>query len=152
MRIPEDGAGVAVVAEDQVFAAVATHFHTFGDGGRVADAFEDNIGAIATGKVANGGDAGFGRFHLVDVDDEIGAETPGDIETRGRGTEQNDFRGARTFGDRECREADRTGTLDDDDVLPINAGSLHAVDGGNESATGADDRFGRKAGGDFENV
>lgn len=150
--IPQDGTGIAIVAEDEVFSAVATHFHAFGDGGGVADAFEDNVGAVAAREVAHGGDAGFGGVHLVDVDNVIGAEAFGDFETRGGCAEQNDFGGAGTFSDSEGGESDGTCALDDDDVPPVDAGAFHAMDGGDERATCTDDGFGGEVGVDFENV
>lgn len=49
VRIPTDWACVAVVADHEIFSAVAAHFHPFRDGAGMADTFEDDIRAVITG-------------------------------------------------------------------------------------------------------
>ena len=130
VRIPGDGAGVAVVAEDKILSPIATHFHAFGDGAGVADTFEDDVRAVAAREIANGGDTGFGCFDFVDVDDVVRAETFCHFKTRSGRAEDNDFGGTGGFCDGECGDANGASTLDDDDVLPIDAGPFDAVNGG----------------------
>ena len=118
----------------------------------MADAFENDIGAVAAREFADARDASFGRGGLGEIDDFVSAELLGHFETM-RGPADDDHAGsAGGFGDGERGDADGTGALDHDGVLPIDAGAFDAVNGGDERATGADDAFGGKIVGDFENI
>lgn len=113
-----DVAGVGVLAEDEVLAAVAGEFYAFVHGGGVADAFDDEIGAEAAGVAEDEFAAGFRGGDFGDIDDDVGAEVLGHGEAVGGAADGDDFAGAALAGDGDGGEADRTGALDDDGVAP----------------------------------
>lgn len=138
-----DIARVGVLAEDEVFSAVAAEFEAFGDGAGVADAFEDDIGAVFADKGADSGEAGGGGGVFSEIDHAVGAEFAGHAEAVGGAADDDDARGATFAGDGEGGEADGSGTLDNDGVAHFDADALDALEGGVEGAAGADDGFKR---------
>lgn len=138
-----DIARVGVLAEDEVFAAVAAEFEAFGDGAGVADAFEDDIGAVFADKGADSGEAGAGGGVFGEIDHAVGAEFAGHAEAVGGAADDDDAGGAAFARDGEGGEADGAGTLDDDGVAHFDADAFDALEGGVEGAASADDGFKR---------
>src|SRR5688500_9328642 len=118
----------------------------------MANAFENNVGAVTAREYAHACDARFGCCELSEIDRVVGSELLGEFQAMRGAADNRDARRAGGFSNGEGCDANRSGTLHNHSVLPIDASAFDAVDGGDERATSANDAFGGKFVGNFEDV
>ena len=163
---------VTIVTQDKIFSAVAAHFQAFRHGGRNSGALQHHVRPVTGSDSAHGLDAG-GRFaHFVEVNRVIGAKSPGQFQPMFRSSNHRHPGGPGISRDRQRRNTDRSGALNDHLVTPqrrqnrhparlrirrdtgfsLGADSFHTMNRRDEGATGSDHRLRRKVARDSEDI
>ena len=143
VRIELDVPRIGILPEHKETGSVAAVFQTFVYGVRMTHTLYNDVCPVSSG---------FGEHELLallevrdpHVNRHIGAELLRELQPVRRTAGDDDLQRAGLLCNGERRDADRSGTLDDDHIAPLQGTPLDSVDGGRQRASGADDSFGRE--------
>ncbi len=137
--IDRDVAAVGVLTDDDVSAGVSQHLEPLGHRGGVARGLDHDVGAAASGPLADEPHARGGIGNLADVADFVGAEAPRRLEPRPRRADDEHPRRAGELREDRGVQSDRTAALHDDRIAERDVRPLDGVEARRQAAAAAEE-------------